>query len=445
MADISGFNRTTAPYANNRVSTGNNSVSRLINFLNANTGQTQKLSEQVNKSLEGQGDKFQQDLNQFAFGHSSFNPGEFNKAASGLKMVSNLSNQLQTKSGLENVVGAATKSSNPYASKLDTELLLKDPNAVADIKNRVNDKFNYGFNRINELLSGRGYQALDKSLFGQKPITNLQSYYEDQNAEPEYYEEYDDQGSFGEDVGNASVLDVLNYYRKNASNPEKLDLAGKVGSAVFGGPAGMAAYNAIPQEIKDKLLTKTDKIAQQALGKDYINVNQPIKMATSPYTTSLNLADKIIPIAKPVENFASSIGSSIGSFFKKLCFAPHTIIKMHNGTVKYIKDIEIGDVLFEGGEVYSIKKEIANPNDFYIYGENLVTGSHAVKENGKWVRVENSKNAVKTSLFSEYIVTLSNKNHTIITSDGTIFADYDEVNNSENLTLDECLNKLNGK
>ena len=140
------------------------------------------------------------------------------------------------------------------------------------------------------------------------------------------------------------------------------------------------------------------------------------------------------------------VGGAIG--YVVTCFDGDSEFKMMDGKYKKIKDIQLGDILFEGGLVYTVSKHILEdvlysyPTDeenSYIW----VTGKHAVKEDGVWKRIENSR---KASVVYDHNVTevysLSCENHVMI-SHGVVLADYDEVPNSQSLDLNQCLTVLN--
>jgi len=133
------------------------------------------------------------------------------------------------------------------------------------------------------------------------------------------------------------------------------------------------------------------------------------------------------------------LGGAIGGLF---CFPNHTEVKMQDGSFKPICYIELGDIVYEGGKVYG-KSSYLNNSPMYDYCGTLVSGSHAVKENGKWVRVNKSQQAMVCDDEIEYVTTLSCENHIMIIND-TVFADYDEIDNSQGLTDDQCLKVLNG-
>jgi hypothetical protein len=133
-----------------------------------------------------------------------------------------------------------------------------------------------------------------------------------------------------------------------------------------------------------------------------------------------------------------AIGGAIGSVF---CFDPNTLVQMVDGSSKKISDVKVGDVLNKGGEVYTISSHL-NKDPMFDYGGVLVSGSHAVKEDGKWKRVKDANHSRNTDKIIPVIHSLSCKNHIIMINDN-IFADFDELDNSQGLTDEQCLKILN--
>lgn len=124
------------------------------------------------------------------------------------------------------------------------------------------------------------------------------------------------------------------------------------------------------------------------------------------------------------------------------CFAPDTLIPLADGTFKAIKDIEIGDVVLPGGTVTMVLKQKLNPEALMFNYEGVtVSGNHAVLEDGKWVRVVNSKKAVKLENFSDLVYNLANELH-LISIHGVLFADYEETDETW-LGEEELLEKMN--
>jgi len=127
---------------------------------------------------------------------------------------------------------------------------------------------------------------------------------------------------------------------------------------------------------------------------------------------------------------------------KSSCFIEGTKIKMLDGSLKNIEDIDIADFILEGGVVYTISKSLIST--IYKYNDIVVAGGHAVLEEGKWIRVSDSKTSIPMEgIFPVY--NLSNENHRIVTECGTIFADYDETDYCSTITDAENLEVLNGK
>lgn len=106
------------------------------------------------------------------------------------------------------------------------------------------------------------------------------------------------------------------------------------------------------------------------------------------------------------------------------CFYPETKIKLKNGNVVAIKDINLGDILENGSVVYSTMK-IDNKNnkeDLYcikekgVNGENInVTGSHLVFDNSKnkFIKVSEYHKAVKSKVKTEWFSCLITSDHKI--------------------------------
>jgi hypothetical protein len=106
------------------------------------------------------------------------------------------------------------------------------------------------------------------------------------------------------------------------------------------------------------------------------------------------------------------------------CFYPETKIKLKNGNIVAIKDINLGDILENGSVVYSTMK-IDNKNnkeDLYcikekgVNGENInVTGSHLVFDDSKnkFVKVSEYHKAFKSKVKTEWFSCLITSDHKI--------------------------------
>lgn len=104
------------------------------------------------------------------------------------------------------------------------------------------------------------------------------------------------------------------------------------------------------------------------------------------------------------------------------CFHPDTLIKLKNGSLKKISEIKKGDTLFIGGEVLDTHEfKVDNERMFYYNGVYL-TGSHAVLEDEKWVRVEASRKKSYSDIYCNTVYNLTTELHLIYIKDN-IFSD----------------------
>ena len=87
---------------------------------------------------------------------------------------------------------------------------------------------------------------------------------------------------------------------------------------------------------------------------------------------------------------SGSGGSLSGGGF---CFDPNTLVQMADGTEKKIKEIQLGDNT-KGGEVTGVFQFKA-ADEIHDYKGVTVAGSHYVKENGRFIMVQDSPLSVK--------------------------------------------------
>lgn len=126
------------------------------------------------------------------------------------------------------------------------------------------------------------------------------------------------------------------------------------------------------------------------------------------------------------------------------CFAEWTEVLMEDETTKPIYEIKPGDRVFAGGEVIE-SRSYSDKDGFQLYDYKGVdlTGSHAVHEGGKWVRVADSVGAVKVNRVVETVFTLVTEKHLICVGE-TVFAD-DMETDRDYRNEQKSLNDLNGE
>jgi hypothetical protein len=129
----------------------------------------------------------------------------------------------------------------------------------------------------------------------------------------------------------------------------------------------------------------------------------------------------------------------VESIAQVFCFDGHTEVEMADGSTKEIKKIDLGEKT-KGGEVLGTIQ--AYVDSVYTYDGVEVSGKHAVKENGKWVRVENSEGKKFKTLGKFKVYCLITSKHRIF-ANGVEFADYVETDKYEDLSIDQSLEALN--
>ena len=128
---------------------------------------------------------------------------------------------------------------------------------------------------------------------------------------------------------------------------------------------------------------------------------------------------------------ASLWNGPIGKIAKFFCFDGMTPIRLQNGQLKPIKDIRVGDILEGNNGVKGILEFDSDNVEMYNYHSIIVSGEHLVKEDGKWVRVKNSRDGERLSFY------LNDRIYCLITETSEIvinnirFADYNETNEQE--------------
>ena len=119
------------------------------------------------------------------------------------------------------------------------------------------------------------------------------------------------------------------------------------------------------------------------------------------------------------------------------CFDKNTIIKLNNGKCKKIKDVQIGDILSENNVVTEIIKVSSKNSIMYKLKNIIVSDSHKIKLNNKWINVSDHPDArlITEKYKSEYLYCLNTVQKKIVIDKYT-FSDWDEI-------LNENFNNLN--
>jgi hypothetical protein len=111
---------------------------------------------------------------------------------------------------------------------------------------------------------------------------------------------------------------------------------------------------------------------------------------------------------------------------KLRCFDECTLITLIDGNKIYIKDIQVGDKLENGSYVTSKIKVTSANMKMYILNNIIVSESHLVKYNSKWIRVNEHPSAEEINYDKPFLYCLNTSNK-IIELNKIVFSDWDEI------------------
>lgn len=134
------------------------------------------------------------------------------------------------------------------------------------------------------------------------------------------------------------------------------------------------------------------------------------------------------------------ISSLIGGAASVFCFDAFTPIEMADGSTKPIHEVDIDDFT-RGGLVQAVKVAKTPDGTLFDYLGTTVTGSHAVKENGMWIRVKDSLYSVPLG-GSSYVYSITTSEHRVY-ANGQEFADEVETDAFQEIEMNQYLEMLN--
>lgn len=109
------------------------------------------------------------------------------------------------------------------------------------------------------------------------------------------------------------------------------------------------------------------------------------------------------------------------------CFDKNTIIKTQNGDKK-IKELKVGDVLYDGTKLTSIFKLVYNGEDIFKLNGVIVTGSHKIlHDNLGWIFVKDHPDSIKINNYHERTIYNLNTDTKRISINNMKFLDWDEL------------------
>jgi hypothetical protein len=114
---------------------------------------------------------------------------------------------------------------------------------------------------------------------------------------------------------------------------------------------------------------------------------------------------------------------------RKRCFHPNTKIKLKDNIVTFMKNLKIGDILYDGSIVEGIMKTSPDNHDFYLLRDIIVTSTHKVFDfnNSKWIFVNEHFESKKYENYDKNEMYCISTNTKVIKINDLYFTDWDEL------------------
>ena len=114
------------------------------------------------------------------------------------------------------------------------------------------------------------------------------------------------------------------------------------------------------------------------------------------------------------------------------CFDENTLITMYDGTHKKISEIQTGDILLDNNEVTAVFKLTSKGSDMYKLGNIIVSNSHIVKYQNKWIYVPEHPDALACDSYDKPYLYCLNTTSKTISIDKYLFTDWDAIYDNDN-------------
>lgn len=124
----------------------------------------------------------------------------------------------------------------------------------------------------------------------------------------------------------------------------------------------------------------------------------------------------------------------------KICFDKNTLFTMYDGDTRKIIDIKAGDVLADGTKITATFKIDRHGSRMFSLGGVIVSDSHLVKYNDKWIYVKDHCEAIEIHGYKEPYIYCLNTSSKEIMLNGLQFLDWDDLHGD---SLDKVLYKVN--
>jgi hypothetical protein len=109
------------------------------------------------------------------------------------------------------------------------------------------------------------------------------------------------------------------------------------------------------------------------------------------------------------------------------CFDKHTPFILKDGTFTTMENLKVGDILEQKETITAIIKVKRGNSKMYNLNNIIVSESHSVFYNNKWIKVNKHPNAIELTDYKEEILYCINTTSKNITLNNNVFCDWDEL------------------
>ncbi len=148
---------------------------------------------------------------------------------------------------------------------------------------------------------------------------------------------------------------------------------------------------------------------------------------------------EVVAPAPMVRNDKSNVVEQVGKWFG--CYGFGVLILMEDGRYKEVQDIKLGERVALGGEVIACGK--AKGDFTFVYKGQPVNGRHAVFEDGRFIRVSESKLRTAEDAYRGAVYPIVTEHHLMVTQTH-IAADFSECDFGQEMTSEKRIETMNG-
>jgi len=243
-------------------------------------------------------------------------------------------------------------------------------------------------------------------------------------------------------VAGALKEDATQKHAKNYFNAgDDGRIAGNPATDLYAGLNRVSAFGNLEVTGKNRIANR-QKTAAKYAGKwskermdKFNNTTKEMEKQQDKYTRDKHEAVAKDAISKgayahnPAEMHAASKKAS-GNGGGTGCFLKGTQVTMFDGSTKPVEQVDLGDEVAVGGNVFAVGKFLNT--ELYDYKGIKVSGSHMVNEDGIWMRVRDTKHGISLGDDLNTVYVFGSENRRILIND-ILFTDYFEVSEQDKL------------